>query len=229
MTPETAAPRTEFDWAIYADATFAGLSFLIPIPLLDLAFERWFRRRMPRTIARRRDCHLKPQVIRELNRSRSDILRSCLMWPFFLAFEFVKRLSKKLLYFLAIKETTDQLSYYWHRAFLIDHMLRIECLNSEEEARVAVMALDQVLEDVDTRPLSQLARQIVARVSHVFRTLRRARRGQEDEVVAETKSLMAQTWDNFGEYLAALAVRYEQTYFAIVAQQRATRATDQPA
>ena len=33
-----------FDWLRYADATFAGLALLIPIPLLDVAFECFFRR-----------------------------------------------------------------------------------------------------------------------------------------------------------------------------------------
>lgn len=47
-------PQTAFEWPIYADATFAGLAVLFPIPLLDWALEEYFRRRMPRTIARYR-------------------------------------------------------------------------------------------------------------------------------------------------------------------------------
>ena len=35
-------PRTEFDWGIYADATFAGLAVLIPIPIVDYYWHRAF-------------------------------------------------------------------------------------------------------------------------------------------------------------------------------------------
>jgi len=45
---------TEFDWIIYADATFAGLALLLPIPFVDGLIEAYFRRRMPGDIARRR-------------------------------------------------------------------------------------------------------------------------------------------------------------------------------
>ena len=33
----------EFDWRIYADGTAAGLTVLIPIPLVDLAFDQFVR------------------------------------------------------------------------------------------------------------------------------------------------------------------------------------------
>jgi hypothetical protein len=39
--------QSEFTWAIYGDATLAGLSALLPIPILDDVIEQRFRRRMP--------------------------------------------------------------------------------------------------------------------------------------------------------------------------------------
>jgi hypothetical protein len=45
-------PQSVFEWPVYADATFAGLAVLFPIIVLDWALEEYFRRRMPRTIAR---------------------------------------------------------------------------------------------------------------------------------------------------------------------------------
>jgi hypothetical protein len=212
MTDETPVPRTKFDWAIYADATFAGLSVLIPIPLLDLAFEWWFRQRMPRAIARRRNCALKPEVIRVVNQGREGCRQSCLAWPVVLLWQFLKRLSRKILYFLTVKEATDQLSHYWHRAFLLDYMLAMECLNDERSAHIAALALDQVLATATISPLHQLAQQITQVPGHILRTLRRARRGQEDETVVATKSLMARAWENFDDYLAELAGRYHEVY-----------------
>lgn len=205
-------PRTEFDWAVYADATFAGLSLLIPIPLLDLAFESYFRRRMLKTIARRRNCRLPPQVIAEFNRGDRDCLQSCLAWPIILLYQFLKQLSRKILYFLTVKEAIDQLNYYWHRAFLLNHLMLMECLDDADSARTARIALDEVLDHVAASPLRQLAQQVVSAPSRVWRSLRRARRGREDETVAQTRSIMARTWDNFSDYFEVVATQFEQAY-----------------
>lgn len=221
-----AEPRTEFDWAVYADATFAGLSLLIPIPLLDLAFENYFRRRMLKTIARRRNCRLAPPVTFQLNRGERDCLQSCLAWPIILVFQFLKRLSRKLLYFLTVKEAIDQLNYYWHRAFLLNHLMLMECLDDADNARTARIALDQVLDQVAASPLRQLAQQVVSVPSRVWRTLRRARRGREDETVAQTKSLMARTWANFDDYFEALAAQFEQTFREVEVQRAAAALAD---
>ena len=50
--PKSVIRSSGFDWRIYADATCAGLSVLIPLPFVDTAFETVFRRRIPGTIAR---------------------------------------------------------------------------------------------------------------------------------------------------------------------------------
>lgn len=214
-------PRTSFDWAVYADATFAGLSLLIPIPLLDLAFEQTFRRRMIKTIARRRHCKLPPQVVAEINRGDGDCLQSCLAWPVILIYQFLKQFSRKILYFLTIKEAVDQLNAYWHRAFLLNHMMLMECLNDVESARTARIALDETLNNISASPLRQLAQQVVSIPSRALRTLRRVRRGREDESVAETRSLMARTWANFSDYFEALAAQYEETYRQVAARRAA--------
>ncbi len=222
------SPTTPFDWLIYADATFAGLSVLIPVPLLDLASEWFFKRRIPKSIARRNGRSLPPVVLAEINQNRIGCLESCLTWPFLLVFLFVKRLSRKILYFLTIKEATDQLSYYWHRAFLLDYMMRSGYLEREGKTAVAAIALDQVLTTTTTSPLTQLAQQTIAGTRHIWRTLRRVRRGNEDEVVNETRSLMARTWDSFGDYFAEIAARYDQTYHQVEITSLAPPTTNQP-
>ena len=219
-----AKPRTDFDWAVYADATFAGLSLLIPIPLLDLAFESYFRRRMLKTIARRRNCRLQPQAVTQLNRGDRDCLQSCLAWPIILLYQFLKQLSRKILYFLTVKEAIDQLNYYWHRAFLLDHMMLMQCLDDADSASSARIALDEVLDHVAASPLRQLAQQVVSVPSRVFRTLRRVRRGREDETVQQTRSVMARTWGNFSDYFEALAAQFEQTYWEVEARRAAEAA-----
>jgi hypothetical protein len=152
--PQTKAPP-HFDWAIYADATFAGLAALIPLPLVDLYFEWLFKRRMVRAIALRNGRLLNTPTLNELNRNRSGRLRGCLLWPIKLIYTFLKKLSRKILYFLAIKEAVDNLNYYWHRAFLLDYMLRAGYLdNSQEDVVQAAQALHLVLKEIDESPLT---------------------------------------------------------------------------
>jgi hypothetical protein len=216
-------PQTAFDWALYADATFAGLSPLIPIPLLDLAFEWFFKRRMLSSISKRRGQRLDPAVYQTMNRGEG-CAQGCLLWPLKLVFTLLKRISRKILYFLTIKEATDQLSYYWHRAFLLNYMLALGHLDNVESAETARQALDKVLDTPDTSPLHQFAQQIANSTRHVWRTLRGARRGQEDEEIAEKKSRMARTWADFSDYLQEVAVRYEQLFLELAAAREAARA-----
>ncbi len=213
-------PPTSFDWGIYSDATFAGLSVLIPIPLLDLAFESFFRRRMPGDIARSRGRKLSPPVIDALNRGQG-CFSGCLTLPFQLALEFIKRLSTKLLYFLAIKSASDQLSYYWHRAFLIDYSLQQGYLSDPISAGVAQQAMQQALKEADTSPLGQLAYQVVSGAKNVLRMLRLARRDERSAEIEQTRREIDRNWARFADYLNSLAQRYEEVYRQVRQEQAA--------
>ena len=215
-------PHTEFDWAIYANATLAGLTPLIPIPFLDWAFERFFRRRMLPAIADCRQVELSPLVVTEINRidkKERGCLNTCLMAPLWGMVVLIKRLSRKLVYVLAIQEATDKLSYYWHVAFLLDYMLLSGHLESEASARVAREAMTHALtERTTTSPLLTLAKQITASTRHIFRSLIGAGRGREDEVIEEKKLQMLEHWDDFSEYFEQLAIHYDQDFQKIQAR-----------
>lgn len=203
---------TTFSWAIYADATFAGLALLIPVPLLDVLFEQFFRRRMPRTIARARSQQLHPEVTRLLNRWGCSTA-ALLLFPLWLAFWLLKRLSKKILYFLTVKDAADSLNYYWHRAFLLDYMLRAGHLDDPAQARRAAEALARTLASVGESPLTGLARQVVRQSHHVLRSLFSVlRRGPEAEALEPGRNTMAGTWDRFQSYLESVGARYQATY-----------------
>jgi hypothetical protein len=224
LMPETKVPP-RFDWAIYADATFAGLAALIPLPLVDLYFEWLFRRRMVRAIAYRNGRLLNTPTINEINRDRSGQLQGCLLWPLKLVYSFLKRLSRKIFYFLAIKEAVDNLNYYWHRAFLLDYMLRAGYLDhSREEVVQAVQTLDLVLKQTDESPLLQLARQVVGGVRHVLRSLWRWRRhGEEDAAVIVAKEQMSRRWHDFNAYFQELILLYNETHVALHAATSSNR------
>ncbi|MCP5094248.1 MAG: hypothetical protein GY943_01715 [Chloroflexi bacterium] len=215
---EPTKPRTKFDWAIYADATFAGLSVLIPVPLVDLLFETIFKRRMARTIVKRNGRILDKAINREFNKWRFGCWPGCLVWPVMLVLEFLKRLYRTVLYFLTVKSASDRLSYYWHRAFLLDYMTRRGDLDDLGKGHMAVEALEQVLGEITTSPLIQLAQQIIGGVSHIFSTLWGwIRRKKEDEVVTGTREQMERSWADFGAYFEEVALQYDLKYAEIEA------------
>lgn len=205
-------PRTAFTWPVYADATLAGLSVLIPLPLVDWLFERFFRQRMPVSITRYRGRPQPPEIVQALNQSSEGWVGSCLLLPFKALLMLIVRLSRKILYFLTIKEATDQLSYYWHRAFLIDYMLLAGHLDNAESAQIARAAMDQVLAQTGTSPLTTLAQSMVRQAGRLWRSLLRARRGEEDELIHQKKTFLAGRWSNLEPYLEELAGRYYLVY-----------------
>ena len=210
MTVETPLRDEKFDWAIYVDATLAGLAILIPIPLLDVLFEWIFKRRMPQAIAKRNGRTLSPDTVRQLNRSGLSCM-GCLLWPLELVWLLLKRTYRTILYFLTIKDATDKLSYYWHRAYLLDYMMQRGDLVGKEEAALAAQSLQQVLDNLTTSPLTQLAQQVIGSVHHILRTSWRwLRRKQEDEMMAQTRSQMATAWRDLSGYFAQVAAQYQQ-------------------
>lgn len=208
---DAAQPYTSFEWPIYADATLAGLSVLVPIPLLDWVLEEQFRRRMPAAIARTRGQRLPRPVVQALNASQQGCLASGLLFLVKLPLELIKRLAQKILYFLTIKAATDQVSYYWQRAFLIDYALRSGHLGSVESAVRARTAMEQVL-DARASPFAALAQHIIRSVRNVLPLLRRGRRGQEEDVLSAERATMQQQWSAYEGFLRSLAEAYTKVH-----------------
>ena len=203
------APTTDFEWSRYADATLAGLSVLIPVPFVDDAFEAVFRGRSPGAVARSRGRALSEEVRAVLGEDAGG--SGCAALPARLVIGLFKRLSRKLLYFLTVKQASDRLSYYWHRAFLVDHMLAAGHLESAGSARVAHQAMEELLATTGG-PLPRLARQVVAQTRNVWPALRRARRGEEADEVRETRNQLERRWSELSEHFAEMAARYDEAY-----------------
>lgn len=232
-TPATADTAVQvvvpkFDWAVYADATFAGLAILIPVPLVDVFVAWLFKRRMPQAIAKRNGRKLPPIIVYHLNRMPFKWW-GCLLWPIALTFLLLKRLFRTILYFLTIKEASDDLSYYWHKAFLIDFMMRRSDLDDEQSAKIAAAAMFQVLDEITISPLSKLAQQVVGGMNHVLATTWRwIRRKQEDNQLRQMRKEMASTWDSFADYFAEVAVHYVNVYQKLEADMLRLHLSDGP-
>ena len=212
---------TDFDWVVYADGTFAGLSILLPFPFVDSWLEDYFRRRMPRDIAKRRGRVLSRAAIREVNRTRGEgFLKGCLMWPVEQVIYLVRNMYRTLVYFFTIVDATDKLSHYWHRAFLLDYMITRGHLDTVEGAATAGEAMRRVLGTTDTSPIRNLAGEIIdfaaghvrGLIRSVFRFLRRQ---DETAEFKRKRQTIASRWAEFHDYFVGLAGSYEKTYATV--------------
>jgi hypothetical protein len=230
--PQPVDPRhvaTDFDWLVYADATFAGLAILIPIPFVDSLVEEYFRRRMPRDIARRRGRTLSPAVLRLINRRRDEgCLAGCFLLPLQLIFYLLRNLYRTMVYVLSVYDASEKLSYYWHRAFLLNYMIGRGHLDDEARAVVAAAAMNRTLVASQTSPVLNLAGEVIETARHQIRGLLRAiirfvRRQEETAAMKRTRTTVAARWAEFRDYLIEVAGRYE-TAFAAVQRERAEAA-----
>jgi len=208
----------KFEWAIFADATCAGLSVLIPLPLVDLVFETIFRRRIPAKISKTRGSEILPgtkiQLARPLNSSPS--WSGCLAVPFLVIRYVLQRLWRKIIYIFAVKDATAALTEYWHRAFLIDHMIRAGHLATNADTDLAVRVFRRVLSEIDPSPLTGLARQTVSNARHVLRLLVRAHRLGAAEVTKSIGEVFSSHWKVASASLVATSRIYNARYAAEV-------------
>ena len=203
-----------FDWRIFADATCAGLSVLIPLPLVDLVFETIFRRRIPGKIAKVRESEVAPTTRIQLARPVNGSLTwtGCIAVPFMVGRYILRRIWRKIIYIFAVKDATTALTEYWHRAFLIDHMVRAGHLAPGVDTGLAVRVYRRVLREIDPSPLTGLARQTVANARHVVRLLVRARRLGAAEVTKSLSEVLSSHWKVASESLIATSHRYNEQY-----------------
>jgi len=223
-------PNSEFripnsDWRIFADATCAGLSVLIPLPLVDIVFETIFRRRIPATIAKVRRREMASDARRSLGRGLDGplSLTGCLAIGVAAVRYMLRRIWRKIIYIFAVKDATMALTEYWHRAFLIDHMIRAGHLEHGADTDLALQVSTSVLRDIDPSPLMGMARQTVANVHHVVRLLVRARRLGAAEVTRSLGETLSSHWRVAENSMRETANLYNERYAAAVSA-RAERA-----
>jgi hypothetical protein len=203
-----------FDWRIYADATCAGLTALVPLPFVDLAFETYFRRRMPATIARVRRRELADGARRRLGRGSGRVLSlaGCLAIPVGLVLYIVKKIWRKVIYVLAIADATSMVSAYWQRAYLLDHIISAGHADPEVDWQRAASVFEKVLGETDASPLMGLARQSVSNVHRVLRLLIRARRHGAAEETESLSGILRSHWGAAESALRQVALDYNEDY-----------------
>lgn len=214
--PERPPPpqHVTFDWRIYAEATCAGLTALLPLPFVDLAFEAYFRRRMPATIARVRQRHLADGARRRLGRGLGKLvsLEGCLAIPLGIARYIVKKLWRKVVYVFAVADAVTLVSAYWHRAYLLDHLVRAGHAAPDVDWPRSAEVFEKVLAETDTGPLMGLARQTVANAHRVLRLLLRAARLGAADQTESLAAILGENWRVAEASFVALATVYNREY-----------------
>jgi hypothetical protein len=206
--------RQRFEWRVYSDATFAGLSALIPVPFVDLLFEGIFRRRMPSAIAEANGRRLDRWDQIRLGRGHGRLVSvaGCLAIPLGFVRYLVRKLWRKVVYVLAVSDAADQLAEYWHRAFLLDHVISAGHLEPEADSDRAFGVFMQVLRETDPSPLVFLAREVIGGTARVVRTLARARRRGSADQTESIRDIVRAHWGAAERSLQETAARYNELY-----------------
>jgi hypothetical protein len=215
MAEESTTPHhTLFNWRIYAEATCAGLTPLLPVPFADLVLEAVFRRRMPRTISKVRNEAMVSSAGVALSRGTGKIasVEGCLKLPFVVTRYILRRIWRKLIYVFAIADSATLTSEYWHRAYLLDHVIRAGHVGPDVDWQRAAVVFDKVLRETDVSPLMALARQTVSNAHRVVRMLVRARRHDAAEETESLARILGSHWDAAEAALMGVAVRYNREY-----------------
>jgi hypothetical protein len=210
----TESTKKGFERRIYSDATLAGLSALIPIPLVDLMFEGMFRRRMPAEIAETRERQLDRWDRIRLGRGHGRLvsMAGCLAIPVGFVRYLFKKMWRKIIYVFAVADAANLISEYWHRAYLLDHMISAGHLEPEADSDRAIQVFMQTLREVDTGALVFLAREVIAGTARVLRLLMRAGRHGSMAQTESISDVLRYHWGAAERALMETASRYNELY-----------------
>lgn len=219
----------------------AGLCPLIPVPFLDDRALSAVRRGMVRTLARERGVALSAVQVEYLSGTYRRP-RGCLAWGGALAvaltLKLAKKLFRKLLIFLALKQSVDTTSRVFHEGYLV-HVLLDPAVPStripadEAEAWRARWALEATVARADPRPVEQAIRRtfrgsgsaLRQAARTLARTVRHGRSAPEEAVAGEKRltglvdRLTAELWRERG-YWTALEQSFARRIAAAEAPER---------
>jgi hypothetical protein len=179
---------------ILTHAVLTGLTPLIPIPLLDDLVKAYFLRRLVRRLGASHGFTLDPEDVKILaDEPETGCLPGCLgrvlLYP-------VKKIFRKIFFFLEWKRATDLVSRTYHRGYLLDHAIREGWYGPGlglQPAQAVRAAVDAVCVEVPTSPVTQAVRGVFGQskaalkgaVSLLQGSLQRVTGSPDDARVAE--------------------------------------------
>ncbi len=221
---------------LVADSVLTGLCPLIPVPLLDDFARDLLRKRLVARLAAAAGsapadadakilaCGYHPPTADGCARG---CMRAAVVQPvLFLANLVFRRVVRKILFFLTVKDAVETFSQTFHEAYLVRHVLGPGLLGGPAPAGAAPYqpdprlleirgAVEAVVRHTDTRPVTSLARSVFAgsrrlaaeTARRMTRVLRR--RGQGDELDL-TERLEREGEAGFGSLIDELTRDLEQ-------------------
>lgn len=209
MTPEPAPAAGDDLHKIAAYSLVAGLCVLIPVPILDDWARDLMRKRQALELARRRGVELSDVDGKALAcgyRPASPqgcavgCLRSAVVTPIrFVVLGIFRKVVRKVLFFLTLKDVADTVSQTLHEGWLVHHALTLGALDGVTATATRTpagpvldvrRAIETACAEVDPRPIGKLAtatvrgsRRIVRRAGRSISRLLRSSSGRRDETV----------------------------------------------
>jgi hypothetical protein len=149
--PDPASP------ALLRDAVLVGLTPLIPLPFVDDLARVALRRRLVRGVAELERVALDPAVVEALAGEPSGgclgTLPRLLLYP-------IKKIFRKIFFFLEVKRAMDLVSTSWHYGWLLQVALRTGHLgNDPGRAGVVRAEIERLLEEASVQPLERALRE----------------------------------------------------------------------
>ncbi len=162
------APDNSPQHLLVTHATLAGLTPLIPIPLLDDIFYRHFLRSMVKRLAA---THAQEPSNAEIEILTAQKGRGCalgclgtvLLYP-------LKKVLRKIFFFLEWKRAADTISHTYYFGYLIQTALAEGWIQSHGAARVRA-AIDDVLARTNTSLITRAAFGVVGQSKGVLQSL----------------------------------------------------------
>ena len=196
-------------------AVLSGLTPLIPVPFVDDLANAYFRRRMVRGLAAARSLPFPETDVRTMTDEPSrGCLLGCLVAPILYL---LKRVFRKIFYFLEWKRAIDTASQTYHFGSVLDHAFERRWpapAGSVEAARLRA-AIDAVLARRGTSPIDKAIRETFERskgaVFGAAAALKRAVSGLTRRARAEqVESAIAPVEGEVGGVAAALGAALDQ-------------------
>ncbi len=202
--PTTEAGSPPAPWA--SNLTFHGLlaslTPLVPLPFLDDWAENWVHRRLARETFRLRGFTAQPWHLEVLVWDGDEGKSRGCLFPLLLTFKLVlyvlKKIFRKLLIFLLIKDCVDRFSTAFHQGYLLHvaferGVIDAAAVTGGERLIEVRQAIITSCEAVDARPIDQMVRRVLMKsrrallsTARLFgRLLRRERRQAEETPAAD--------------------------------------------
>lgn len=139
-------------------STLAGLCKFIPIPFVDDIIQGFVVRRMLGQILALHDIEADSTALEHLTRERAGCPLGCIYTLFLYP---IKKILKKLLFFLAFKDFADESSRWFHRGYLLQFgaqsgRITQRTLSEEHLLWPAVLAIEETCKETDTKRFTRL-------------------------------------------------------------------------